>query len=40
VKTGPLREFEGRREINLRVQQAFAKAGIALGAQFPANYYS
>jgi small conductance mechanosensitive channel len=40
VKTGPLRQFEGRREINLRVQQAFAKAGIALGAQFPANYYS
>ena len=39
VKTGPLRQFEGRREINLRVQQAFAKAGIALGAQLPANYY-
>jgi small-conductance mechanosensitive channel len=39
VKTGPLRQFEGRREINFRVQQAFAKGGIALGAQLPANYY-
>jgi small-conductance mechanosensitive channel len=39
VKTGPLRQFEGRREINFRVQQAFAKGGITLGAQLPANYY-
>ena len=40
VKTGPLRQFEGRREINARVQHAFAEAGIHLGAQFPANYYT
>ncbi len=40
IKTGPLRQFEGRREINLRVQRAFAEAGISLGAQFPANYYT
>lgn len=40
VKTGPLRQFEGRREINARVQHAFAEAGIRLGAQLPANYYT
>ena len=39
VKTGPYRQFEGRREINARVQRAFAEGGIRLGAQFPSNYY-
>jgi small conductance mechanosensitive channel len=32
VKTAPLRQFEIRRQINARVQQSFAAAGIAFGA--------
>jgi moderate conductance mechanosensitive channel len=31
VRTAPLRQFEVRREINLRVYEALAKAGVALG---------
>ncbi|HUA09560.1 MAG TPA: mechanosensitive ion channel family protein [Candidatus Acidoferrales bacterium] len=31
IRTEPLRQFELRREINLRVAAAFAKAGISLG---------
>lgn len=31
IRTMPLRQFEVRREINLRVYEALAKAGIALG---------
>ena len=37
VRTAPLRQFELRRQINERVLGAFAKAGIALGAQLPAQ---
>ncbi len=31
IRTKPLRQFEVRREINLRVYEALAKAGVALG---------
>lgn len=37
IKTAPLRQFELRREVNARVQQAFAKAGIGFGAPLPDN---
>jgi small conductance mechanosensitive channel len=40
VKTGPLRQFEGKRALNLRVEKAFKEAGIAFGAQLPPNYYT
>ncbi len=35
VRTAPLRQFALRRAINARVLDAFAQAGIALGAQIP-----
>jgi small-conductance mechanosensitive channel len=35
IKTAPLRQFELRRRINERVRDAFAQAGIALGAPLP-----
>ncbi|MGH8165362.1 MAG: mechanosensitive ion channel family protein, partial [Rhodanobacteraceae bacterium] len=35
IKTVPLRQFEVRRELNARVQSAFAKAGIGFGAPLP-----
>ncbi len=37
VKTAPLRQFELRREINARVEQAFAAGGIGYGAQIPGD---
>jgi moderate conductance mechanosensitive channel len=33
MRTAPLRQFELRREINLRMSDAFNKAGIALGSE-------
>jgi moderate conductance mechanosensitive channel len=33
MRTAPLRQFELRREINLRMSDAFKKAGIALGSE-------
>jgi moderate conductance mechanosensitive channel len=33
MRTAPLRQFELRREINIRIADAFAKAGIAIGSE-------